>query len=154
MITVEKRDHHGQRVLSYTGEVIERQSDWVCLRAVFRHKEWNPGFVVFRPGDVFIEWFYSQRWYNIFQIHEGESAVIKGWYCNITRPAQLSDELIAADDLALDVFISPSGEVRLLDEDEFAQLDLTPEERQAALQAVAELTQRVTRRQPPFDAIP
>lgn len=153
MITVEKRDHQSQLVLSYTGEVIERQADSICLRAIFRHKEWNPGFVVFRPGDVFIEWFYSSRWYNIFQIHEGESAVIKGWYCNITRPAHLSDERIAADDLALDVFISPSGVVRLLDQDEFDQLELNPEERQAALQAVDELTRRVAQRQPPFTGI-
>lgn len=152
-ITIEKRNHLGETVTTYPGEVLQRAENFVCLRAVFARSESDLGFVTFRRGDVFIEWFYNDRWYNIFQVHEGESAQIKGWYCNITRPALIDDNQVAADDLAVDVFVFPNGHIVLLDEEEFAQLDLTTEERLEALNAVQTIRQDVANRQAPFDQV-
>ena len=108
-ITVEKRNHRGEPVVRYSGERIEQGDNYVCLRAVFERPAANLGFVVFNPGDVFIEWFYTDRWYNIFQVHEGDTPVIKGWYCNVTRPAVIDEQLIYADDLEVDVFVTPTA---------------------------------------------
>ncbi len=152
-ITVEKRNHRSQPVVQYQGEVIERSDTWVCLRAVFERKAANLGFVTFHPGDVFIEWFYADRWYNIFQVHEGNSSHLRGWYCNITRPAQIDVGLVVADDLELDVFVMPNGAIILLDEEEFGALDLTIEERMAALRAIESIRDRVSAREAPFNLI-
>lgn len=152
-ITVEKRDHKGQTVLEYPGEILERTTTMVCLRAVFELEESDLGFVVFRQGDVFIEWFFSDRWYNIFQIQEGNTSRLKGWYCNITRPASISEQHVTADDLALDLFIFPNGKTVLLDEDEFRALDIPAHERMAALRAIQTLQQEVSARKQPFDQI-
>lgn len=152
-IVIQKNDYTGQLVFEYEGDVIEGGSDWVCLRAVFQRPDVDLGFVTFRPGDVFIEWFFTDRWYNIFQVQDGESARIKGWYCNITRPAELYGGLVRADDLALDVFVKPNGQVVLLDENEFNTLDLSTEERMAALRAVEMIRKAVTDRESPFDRI-
>ncbi|MBL8117208.1 MAG: DUF402 domain-containing protein [Anaerolineae bacterium] len=152
-IIVEKRDHQGNTVWQYPGEVIERGANYVCLRAVFDRVEANLGFVVFRQGDVFFEWFYDDRWYNIFQVHEGDTTIIKGWYCNITRPAHISDTMVAADDLELDVFVMPNGTIILLDEEEFDTLNLETDERMAALRAIQALQQRVAARETPFNAV-
>ena len=152
-ITVEKRDHDGNLVVEYQGEVLQRGDNFVCLRAVFQRSESDLGFVVFRQGDVFIEWFFSDRWYNIFQVHEGDSARIKGWYCNVTRPATITDQKVGADDLEIDVFIFPNGNVVLLDEEEFSHLELPPDERIAALRAIQTLRQEVDARKAPFDQI-
>jgi uncharacterized protein len=154
LITVEKRDHHGESVVRYTGEVLEKGEDWVCLRAVFERPATNLGFVIFQPGDVFIEWFYSNRWYNIFQVHEGDTAVIKGWYCNITRPAVIDEQLVHADDLEVDIFVTPNGTVILLDEKEFSALQLSSHERMAALRAIQSLRQQVATREAPFHLLP
>ena len=40
-----------------------------------------------RRGDRFIETYYTDRWYNIFEIHAREDDRLKGWYCNIAKPA-------------------------------------------------------------------
>jgi uncharacterized protein len=152
-ITVEKHNHLGEPVVQYQGEVLKRTDQSVCLRAIYNRPESDFGFVVFRPGDLFIEWFYSDRWYNIFQVHEGESARIKGWYCNVTRPAYIAEDVISADDLEVDVFVFPNGNIALLDEEEFSQLDLPTEERMEALHAIQSIRQAVTNRQPPFDQI-
>jgi predicted RNA-binding protein associated with RNAse of E/G family len=45
---------------------------------------------------------------------------LKGWYCNITRPAHIDGDVITSEDLELDLYVSPDRTTVLrLDEDEF-----------------------------------
>ena len=152
-ILVLKCDHEGREVFRYEGEVLQRNADVVCLRAVFQHDDVAFGCVTFQRGDVFTEWFYSARWYNVFRIEDGASGALKGWYCNITRPAQLGEAVVSADDLALDVFVGPDGALQLLDEDEFAGLSLSAQEHAAILQAVEQIRQAVAAGCAPFDEL-
>jgi len=152
-ITVYKHDHRGRPVWHYTGTVVERGADWLRLHAYFGRELVDIGLVTFRKGDLMVEWFYADRYYNVFQIHDGDGGPIKGWYCNITRPAEITADTVTADDLALDVFVSPQGEITLLDEDEFDELQLDPAEQAAALAAVDEIRERVRQRQGPFAAL-
>ncbi len=150
MTTVVKNNHRGEKLLDYSGEIIARGDNWLCLRATYNNPDKDAGYVVFRRGDTFIEWYYSDRWYNVFALHDVSDGHFKGWYCNVTRPAHLSDALISADDLALDVFISPARQTLLLDEDEFAELDLSPDEQRAAWAAVDAIRQAVAAGADPF----
>jgi predicted RNA-binding protein associated with RNAse of E/G family len=152
-VTVDKRNHLGEVVLSYDGQVMDRGPGWVCLQAPFSRPDVDLGYVVMRYGDLFTEWYYADRWYNIFQIADVDTAQLKGWYCNITRPAQLTDNTVSAEDLQLDVFVSPDGTLILLDEDEFDALNLTAEERMEALRAVEEIRTAVSERVAPFNQI-
>ncbi len=152
-ITVYKCNHESQIVWQYAGQVVERGETWVQLSAIFNGRESDLGFVTFRQGDVFTEWFFTDRWYNIFRIEDGENGRLKGWYCNVTRPAQIDSDSLRADDLALDVFVQTNGSIILLDEDEFAELDLMSEERSAALRAVDDLRELAARRAAPFHEI-
>lgn len=150
MTTIVKNNHQGEKLLEYSGEIIGRGESWLCLRAAYNNPDKDAGYVVFRRGDTFIEWYYSDRWYNVFALYDVSDGHFKGWYCNITRPAHLSDDLITADDLALDVFVSPLRAILVLDEDEFAALDLPPEEQRAAWNAVAAIRQAVAAGAAPF----
>ena len=131
--------------------MLDRGTDWVCLQARFNGRESDWGYVRFVPGDLFTEWFYADRWYNVFRIADTQR--LKGWYCNITRPALIEAHSVRADDLALDLFVTPDGVIHLLDEDEFDALNLAPAEQQAALSAANTLRKLVTGRQAPFDEI-
>ncbi|MEL7237198.1 MAG: DUF402 domain-containing protein, partial [Chloroflexota bacterium] len=82
-----------------------------------------------------------------------KTGALRGWYCNITRPAVINAAEIRADDLALDVIITPDGTTHLLDEDEFEALAIPDEDRQAARDAVAHLYAQIAQRRPPFDEI-
>lgn len=81
---------------------------------------------------------------------------LKGFYCNITRPAvfEPGGDDVYADDLALDLIVYPDGCWTVMDEEEFAVLPLSPEDRQHALRGLAELQVLVRRRQGPFMALP
>lgn len=151
LITIYKRDHNGHKLLEYTGEAAARGATWICVNARFNNPDKDAGYIVFRRGDTFIEWYYSDRWYNVFVLYDVDDGRHKGWYCNITRPAELSEHLIAADDLALDVFISPQRDILVLDEDEFAALDLPPEDQRAAWAAVEAIKRAVAAHESPFD---
>lgn len=152
-ITVYKRDATGKVVWQYTGVVVDSGPTWVCLSAQFDRDEADLGFVVFHRGDVFTEWFFSDRWYNIFRVYDSQRDLLKGWYCNITRPATITADSVAADDLELDIFVTPNGTTILLDELEFDALNLPINERIAAIRAVDAIRQGVSRRQFPFHEI-
>ena len=151
--TIIKRDFLGKPMLSYTGTVRARDEHSVCVAASFTSSDRDLGYVYLRCGDLFTEWFYRDRWYNIFRIQDVHDHRLKGWYCNITRPAEIAPHYVAADDLALDVFVYPDGRTLLLDEDEFAELDLPPADIAAAWGAVRAIKQLVHARTAPFDML-
>lgn len=153
-VTIIKRNHRGEDQLSYEGELVTRAENWVCIEARFGFSDRNLGYVHLRKGDYFTEWFYNDRWYNIFRVRDVDSGELKGFYCNFTRPADLGEQVIAADDLELDLFVKPDGSTLLLDEEDYAALELTIEERAAVGSAVAELQRLVAARAYPFHNLP
>lgn len=152
-ITVIKNDHTGKEVWRYEGRVLQQTDTCVQLEALFDRDDMDLGYARFRRGDRFVEWFYTDRWYSIFQIHDAEDDAIKGWYCNFSRPASIANGCVAADDLALDMFVYPDGRTLLLDQDEFDALPITDPVRDAVLAALEELQARVAAQAPPFDRI-
>jgi hypothetical protein len=152
-ITVLKLNHEGKEITRYTGELLEQTPTSVCLQATFQRPRTDLGVIVFEPGDRMIEWFYTDRWYNIFEVQEGESGRVRGWYCNVTRPAIIEGEVVKADDLEVDVVVAPDGTVTLVDEQEFDALNLPDKDRMVVFAAVQAIRQRVLSRDKPFDKI-
>ena len=150
LVTVRKLDHIGHQVTAYPGRVLRRTDCAIVLRTVWDRAPLDLGFVVLEPGGRWTEYFYADQWYNIFEICASDGR-LKGWYCNVTRPARISADEVVAEDLALDLWVAPDGEMRVLDEDEFAELSLLPEERDAAWKALGALQRMVMYQAPPFD---
>jgi hypothetical protein len=149
-VTVRKLDHAGREAISYPGEILNRSDDAIVLRTSWDREPLDLGFVVLEPEDRWTETFYADRWYNVFEIRAGDGR-LKGWYCNVTRPAHISEDEVAAQDLALDLWVDPDGEMKVLDEDEFAELTLSPEARRRAREALAELRAKAEAGRSPFD---
>ncbi|MFH8451432.1 DUF402 domain-containing protein [Streptomyces fungicidicus] len=97
------------------------------------------GFVRFEPGDVFTEHYWRDRWYSVKEVRAADGT-LKGHYCDITRPAELSAGRLVVEDLDLDLWVSADGaDIRRLDEDEFAASGLLTRDPEAAAAAVAAL---------------
>lgn len=138
-VTVHKLDAAGVETWYYSGEVLRTTPTSITLVATFDREDRSLGGLELQRGDRFVETFYADRWYNVFRIHGGRDGRLKGWYCNVTRPAKIEPGHVYADDLALDLVVLPNGECQVLDEEEFEALQLTPEERETALEALEEL---------------
>ena len=137
--TVYKLDHHGREVWRYPARVLARDAHSIRLEGFFNRDDTLVGPAVFKRGDRLVETFYSDRWYNVFAVYDRDDGALKGWYCNVTRPATITGDAVSGDDLALDVWVSPDGAVVVLDEDEFEALALNDEEREAARGALAQI---------------
>ena len=133
--TVHKLDENGRLILSYPAQVLERSETHVRLEAFFSRDDMELGYTTFKRGDRFVEYFYTDRWYNIFAIYDRDDGAFKGWYCNICRPGVITETAVYCEDLALDIWIDPTGQTTILDEDEFANLKLTTIEKDAAASA-------------------
>ena len=149
-ITVHKLEASGREVLAYRTRLLARDVDWVRVEGIYERPDVDFYGLTIRRGDRMLETFYSNRWYNVFAIHDGPLGALKGWYCNITRPARLEAAEVFAEDLALDLLVYPDGRTRVLDEDEFEELRLPPEEQAHARDALRELQDMGSQRRGPF----
>lgn len=153
MITVIKRSPQGEAMLQYQGEVIKQISCGIVIEATWTGTTKDLGYTCFEPGDHFTEYFYTDRWFNIFDI-KSANGLRKGWYCNVTEPATISESHIEQVDLILDVWVSPTGEALLLDEDEFvASTILSHKQRRAAQEGLQALLDLLATRQEVFSVL-
>ncbi|TQK43559.1 hypothetical protein FBY35_5028 [Streptomyces sp. SLBN-118] len=130
----------GRTKIRYTAELLADDGTHVTVRAPWAGEEARDfGFVRFEAGDVFTEHYWRDRWYSVKEVSSGDGA-LKGWYCDITRPAVLDGDELVVEDLDLDLWVSADGaQVLRLDEDEFEESGLAARDPQAAEHAVAAL---------------
>jgi len=134
-----KRNIEGEETWRYPARVLHRKPGAVLIEAYFNRPDTPFHGILLGQGDRFLEAYYSDRWYNLFEIHDRLDDSLKGWYCNVTLPAEIDEPTISYIDLALDLLVYPDGKQLVLDEDEFAELAITPQVRcqaQDALQAL------------------
>ena len=152
-LTVNKLNLNHELVIAYEGVVLGRTPVSIVLEARFSRETMDLGYAVLEHHDRFIEHFYADRWYNIFEIHSVHDDHLKGWYCNIVKPAVFDAATIEQVDLALDVWINPDGTYLVLDREEFEALPLDPTTRVRAQQAVSELIYLLYHHAAPFTTI-
>jgi len=145
----------GRTKIRYPAELLADDGTRVVVRAPWSGDGVRDfGFVRFEPGDVFTEHYWRDRWYAVKEVRDAEGR-LKGWYCDVTRPATLSGTELIVEDLDLDLWRSADGtDVRRLDEDEFEDSGLPQADPQAAAAAVAALDELETlAREGGFDAL-
>jgi uncharacterized protein len=153
MITVIKQDTQGAEKIRYQGELAERLVDGVVVEAVWTLPVKELGYARFEPGDRFTEYYFCDRWFNIFAIADAHGRR-KGWYCNVAEPANIFEDHIEQIDLLLDVWVNAQGDPLLLDEDEFdADTTLTDEQRAGARAGLRELLTLLETRQGAFASL-
>ena len=147
---VHKLDIQGRVTITYEAEVEEWLPGGVRLAARWTRPTMHLSYVTFETGDRFTEWFYRDRWYNIFEVATAEGT-LKGWYCNVAAPAAIEEHELFCRDLLLYLWVTPDGETSVLDEDEFAdESALDDTTREQARAGLAELRRLVATCQGPF----
>jgi protein associated with RNAse G/E len=157
MITIRLIKPAKDKIVTYSGTVLQRSNTYILVHARWDYIFVDLGFISFAPGDNLYEHFYADRWYNVYEVRSRDN-MLKGWYCNITRPAVFSTDGIESEDLELDLFVSPDrSRILVLDEDEYAARNLEtsdPAAHHAALAALAELRDLAQDGAGPFGAHP
>ncbi|MFV2121821.1 DUF402 domain-containing protein [Streptomyces sp. Act-28] len=130
----------GRTKIRYPAEVVRDDGTLLTVRAAWAGAGTRDfGFVRFEPGDVFTEHYGRDRWYSVKEVRTADGA-LKGWYCDVTRPARVTTAEVVVEDLDLDLWVSADRRLVLrLDEDEFAASGLAERDPEAAARAVEAL---------------
>ncbi|MCM2578974.1 DUF402 domain-containing protein [Streptomyces meridianus] len=131
------------REVRYRARVLADDGTHIVVRAPWAGEATRDfGFVRFEDGDVFTEHYWRDRWYSVKEVRDPDG-VLKGWYCDVTRPVRVTADGLTSEDLDLDLWLSADRtEVLRLDEDEFAASGLRsrdPDAAEFAWRALAEL---------------
>jgi uncharacterized protein len=148
-IKVQKKNPAGEVTYEYEGELLSRDETSITLEALFDREDLPFMGIVLKRGDRFVEEYYTDRWYNIFAVYDRDDRKIKGWYCNVGKPAVIEDGVVSYVDLALDLWVSADGKQTVLDEDEFENLGLNEKLKDGALKGLEELKTLFKKQRPP-----
>ena len=138
--------------ITYQGFELLREPNHLLIHARWDRGALDLGYMTFQTGDHFFEHYYTNKWFNIFEIRS-QRGQLKGWYCNVTKPAKVEGYAVYSEDLELDLFVSADRqEVVTLDEEEFDEREFSQEVREAALRGLEELRKMARSAAPPFDS--
>ncbi len=85
-----------QRTVIYEGVILLEEPGHLLVHARWERQAMDLGYVVFAPGDHFFEHYYTERWYNVFEVRSA-AGDLKGWYCNITRQACVEGDVLTSE---------------------------------------------------------
>jgi protein associated with RNAse G/E len=151
-VEIRKYNIEGNLQITYIGKIDSLLETCAVVHAQWEHPKRDLGYTIFETGDQFTEYFYKDKWFNIMQINEVTTGDLRGWYCNISYPAIITNDFISYVDLFLDLWIDPQKKITLLDEDEFQCVELDEMIRKQAYEGVAEITQWITHDLGPFSS--
>ncbi len=138
-MTVHKLNSKREETWRYTGQELRRTEKGLLIEAYFNRDDTPFHNLILKRNDRFVEAYFFDRWYNIFEMYDRDDGSLKGWYCNVTTPAELHESDIRYVDLALDLLVYPDGRQLTLDEDEFEAEQLDQETQARARQALEAL---------------
>ena len=130
------------------------EASLLVLDATFDEEVNHPLLGHIARGTLSLEYYWLDRWYNIFRFSEPDGT-LRNYYCNVNAPPTFDGRVLEFVDLDMDVLVAPDLSYRILDEDEFeehARLYNYPlEVKRSARVALAELIGLILTRQFPFD---
>lgn len=150
------------RVMKYDGRIHRTwrarltacRENLLVLDAAFEDEIKHSQLGLIRRGTVSIEYYWLDRWYNVFRFLEPDGSV-RNFYCNVNLPPVFDGRVISYVDLDIDIVVLPDFSYEILDMDEFeanAERYRYPAEvLEGARLALRELQALIERRAFPFD---
>lgn len=153
-VTVQVLKYDGALHRRWRASLQERLGDLLILYAAFEEEVNHSQLGLIRRGTVSIEYYWLDRWYNVFRFLEPDGSV-RNFYCNVNMPPSLENGLLSYVDLDVDILVAPDLSYEILDLYEFAQnaerYGYTQEVLSKASIALDELQTLISTRAFPFD---
>ena len=118
MITVNSRKYDGTIRRTWQCEIIETRGSLLRLVGEFEDDVRHTDLGHIRKGTVSYEFYWLDRWYNVFRFHE-PSGELRNYYCNISMPPTFENHTLDYVDLDIDVLVAPDLSYVVLDRDDF-----------------------------------
>lgn len=135
------------RFLKRNGSLIE------CI-GEFDEEVEHPQLGLIRRGTVSHEYYWLDRWYNVFRFQEPNDK-LRNFYCNIAMPPTFENGVLDYVDLDIDVLVWKDFTVEILDREDFERntvtFDYSDEMKSKVVESLAYLIQAIEAQRFPFD---
>lgn len=139
-IKITKKDLEKNKLISWEPKILERTDEFVLTEGYFvppyDHTGLDPE-IYGMPGDRMIGKYFKGQWFNIFEVYRGDSEDLKYWYCNVCRPAVITEDSVYWEDLVVDLQVFPDGRQVLLDMEDFEAMEWSEEDRKKIMETLA-----------------
>ncbi len=153
-VTINARKFDNSIHRSWSADLIERRGQLLVFKGEFESEVSHPDLGIIEKGTVSHEYYWLDRWFNVFRFHEPAGA-LRNYYCNINLPPRFENGVLDYIDLDLDVLVWSDFSVNLLDRDDFeanaAVFGYPVEVLSGAEDALRILTGMIEERRFPFD---
>ena len=152
-ITVRVLKYDGTEYRRWEATLAQRDESLIVLDAEFEYDVKHSLLGSIGRGTRTIEYYWPDRWYNIFRFLESDGAT-KLYYCNVNMPPSINGGILSYIDLDIDILVRPDFSYQVLDLEEFAanaaRYGYPEQVRVQTDKAVAELTSMIEKREFPF----
>jgi protein associated with RNAse G/E len=152
-VTVCTYKYDGTEHRQWRAQICRQQDSLIVLDAKFDEEIQHPLLGTIAPETLSIEYYWLDRWYNIFRFVEPTGG-LRNFYCNINVPPVFENGVLSYVDLDMDILVAPDFSYSILDEDEFAinaaRYNYPAEVRRRSMEALEELITLIEKRGFPF----
>lgn len=155
-VTINSLGFDGLARKSWNAELVESNDNLLVFVGEFTSEIVHPHLGIIRPKTQSYEYYWLDRWYNVFRFHEPDGA-FRNFYCNINMPPTFDGDVLEYIDLDLDLIVDQNGRYEVLDEDDFEsnadRFAYSDEIKRKAFEALTELTALIGQRKFPFNTL-
>ena len=152
-ITVRVLKYDGTEYRRWSATLAKQNASLIILDAEFEEDIEHSLLGEIKSGTRTIEYYWLDRWYNIFRFIERDGTT-KLYYCNVNMPPEVDDGVLSYIDLDIDILVPPDFSYQVLDLEEFevngAKFGYPDQVKTLAHKAVDELISLIEHREFPF----
>jgi len=154
-IAIKVLKYDGSDYRQWSGTVSRREGSLLQLDAAFSIEVSHHSLGLISRGTRLVEYYWLDRWYNVLRFLNDDGST-RFFYCNVTTPPKLENELLTYVDLDIDILALPDLSYEVLDLDEFeanaGRYGYDEEIKLRSQAAVDELKSMIEARAFPFDS--
>ena len=153
-VTINSRKFDGNIHRCWKAEFVNRKDSLLTFVGEFDKEINHPYLGVIRRKTVSYEFYWLDRWYNIFRFHE-PNGDLRNFYCNVNMPPTFESGVLNYVDLDIDILVWKDFSFEILDLDEFEEnsfkFNYSQEVHNEVYLSLAELKKMIERKLFPFD---
>lgn len=123
LVTINSRKFDNSIHRTWHCEFLNETKDYWLFVGEFEKEISHPKLGIIRQKTVSYEYYFKDKWFNIFRFHEPEGH-LKFYYCNVNMPPVLENGVLNYIDLDIDILVQNDFSYEILDEDEFEENSL------------------------------
>lgn len=154
MLTVRACKYDGTEHRSWPAKILRRAGSLIVLDAVFDEEVIHDLLGTIVNGTTSIEYYWLDRWYNVFRFSNPGGA-LRNYYCNVNTPPRFSEDVLSYIDLDIDILVEPDFSYQIVDLEDFEEnakrYGYSETVQKRARQALAELIGLIETRAFPFN---